>query len=668
MIWTGFSERPSIKIRLGWGAALVLFALNVWIAHRLFALEFTPLQSNEAAFIAISRFFRDHWTDLRWFPWFDAGMPIENAYQPVLPATTALLDAVTRWPIGRAFHIVLALAYCLGPVTLCWFVVDWSESPAQGFIAGLLYSLISPAVMLFPTVRTASDQIVPGGAWNAQRLINLVYYGEDPHVLELTLLPVALLFLRRSIMRGDRKSFAGAVVSCAAVVLTNAFGAPALALGALCIVLALNTAGEMRRGAARVIATGVVAWCLSSPWLTPSLIKTIRDNAFTPRGQYDEGVRAYVAAAAAMLVFGVLWLATRRLTSSFERFVWLFAVWMCAFPALYYWKHITLVPQPHRYELELEMGLCLLLGALSFRLIDSGRVLRAIGIVALAVLAIHQGRVYLNIGHTLIKPLDITKTVEYAATKWIDRNLPGQRTMVSGDAAWVFNVFSDNSQMSAGHEPTAPNFIQQIAVYQIYSGAGAGARDAEVALVWLKAFGNQAVTVPGPASREVYKPFTNADKFAGVLPVLWHDGGDTIYAIPQRSRSLAHVIPAEAVVKRRPVNGMDVEPLKGYADALEDATIPEAGMNWRGESQVYVKARVMPGQVIAVQESFDTAWEARVRGQRRPVRSDGLGLMIIDTGCAGDCEVELTYGTTAEVWICRFLSSLACVLLLGLLI
>jgi len=113
---------------------------------------------------------------------------------------------------------------------------------------------------------------------------------------------------------------------------------------------------------------------------------------------------------------------------------------------------------------------------------------------------------------------------------------------------------------------------------------------------------------------------------------------------------------------------MDVEPLKGYADALEDATIPEAGMNWRGESQVYVKARVMPGQVIAVQESFDTAWEARVRGQRRPVRSDGLGLMIIDTGCAGDCEVELTYGTTAEVWICRFLSSLACVLLLGLLI
>src|SRR5580698_1905308 len=109
---------------------LVLLALNLWIAHRFFVIEFTPLQSNEAAFIAISRFFRDHWNDLRWFPWFDAGMPIENAYQPVLPAATALLAAVTGWPIGRAFHVLLALAYYLGPVVLFWFVLDWSASVA----------------------------------------------------------------------------------------------------------------------------------------------------------------------------------------------------------------------------------------------------------------------------------------------------------------------------------------------------------------------------------------------------------------------------------------------------------------------------------------------------------------------------------------------------------
>src|ERR1700688_3742974 len=80
--------------------AAILFALNAWICHRLFTIEFTTFQSNEAAFIAISRLFKDHWSDLRWFPWFDGGMPVENAYQPVLPVLVALLSSVTRSPIG----------------------------------------------------------------------------------------------------------------------------------------------------------------------------------------------------------------------------------------------------------------------------------------------------------------------------------------------------------------------------------------------------------------------------------------------------------------------------------------------------------------------------------------------------------------------------------------
>jgi hypothetical protein len=420
------------------------------------------------------------------------------------------------------------------------------------------------------------------------------------------------------------------------------------------------------------VATGAAAWCLSSPWLSPSLIHTIRENAFSARGQYDGSTQVYVAAGVLIGLFGILWMATRLLTSAFERFVWLFALWMCAFPAVYYWKDITLVPQSHRYELELEMGLCLLLGALLVRLINSGRALRVVGIAALTVLVVHQARAYRNIAHTLIRPLDIRKSAEYEATTWIDRNLPGQRTMVSGDAAWVFNVFSDNSQMSAGHEPTAPNFIQQIAVYQIYSGMNAGARDAEVSLLWLKTFGNQAVTVPGPDSREAYKPFTNADKFTGVLPVLWRNSGDTIYAIPQRSNSLAHVIPADAVVMRRPANGMDVAPLRIYTAALDDPLLPLAELKWQGQSKAYIRAQVRRAQVVSVQVNFHPAWQARVKGQRRPVRSDGLGLMIIDTGCDGNCEVELSYGTTPEVWVCRGLSAaafiLVSVLLLGLLI
>ncbi len=518
------------------------------------------------------------------------------------------------------------------------------------------------------SVRKFADQVVHGGYWTALRLFNLVFFGEDPHVFALTLLPVALLFLRRSIVRRDRRSFACAVISCSVVVLTNAFGAPVLALGALSIVLSLKPWGEMRRGVTITVAIGLAAWCWSSPWLTPSLMETIRQNAYTARGQYDGSGRAYLAAGFTLLAFAILWLATRRLAASFERFVWLFALSMCAFPVVFFWKGITLVPQPHRYELELEMGLCLLLAALVLRLTNSGRVARFIGIAAVAVLVIHQALTYRNIAHTLIRPLEITKTVEYRDAQWIDRNLAGQRTMVPGDAAWVFNVFSDNPQMSSGHEPTAPNFIQQIAVYQIYTGAGAGPGDAEVALFWLKAFGNQAVTVPGAASTEAYKPFGNANKFEGVLPVLWRDGGDTIYQVPQRSTSLAHVIPAESVVIRPPVNGLDVEILRPYVSALDDPAIPVTELKWEGQSKLHIRGRVMPGQVLSVQETYNPGWRAVVKGRTRPVFSDGLGLIVIDTGCNGDCEVDLSFGATGETWLCRGLSGLASILLLGLLI
>jgi len=628
--------------------ALALFALNVWIGHRLFTLDFTTLQSNETAFISIARFFHDYWRDAGWFPWFDAGMPVEHAYQPLLPAITALFSFLTHASVPRAFHIVLALAYCLGPVTLFWFVWDWSESALLAFLSGLLYSLISPAAMLFPQLRSGP------GIFGPLRLYNLVYLGEDPHILALTLLPVALLYLRRAVVHRDGRSFAGAVIFCAAVALTNAFGVPILALGVLCIVVAL------RQGPAIAVAAGVTAWCLSAPLLPPSLIETMRSNAWSARGQYDGTTRAYLAAAVVLLIFGFLWRITTRL-APFDRFVCLFALSSCSFPVVFYSTGVTLVPQSHRYQLELEMGLCLLLAWLLLRLIQSGHIARIVVILALTVVVTHQALAYRNTAHTLVKPFDIQDSAEYKVARWIDQNLPGMRTMVSGDAAWVFNVFSDNPQLSAGHEPTALNFIQQIAVYQIYSGMNAGARDAEVSLLWLKAFGNQAVTVPGPNTREAYKPFTNPAKFEGVLSVLWRGDGDTIYDIPQRSRTLAHVIPAEAAVNRRPVNGLDLDLLRAYVNALDDPALPVAEMRNEGQSKALIHADMKPGQILSVQRNYDPAWRARVQGRERPVKTDGLGLILIDTGCSGDCEIELSRGVTGEMRVCRFLSALAAV-------
>jgi hypothetical protein len=235
--------------------------------------------------------------------------------------------------------------------------------------------------------------------------------------------------------------------------------------------------------------------------------------------------------------------------------------------------------------------------------------------------------------------------------------------MVGGDSQYVFNVYSDNPQLAAGHEPTAPNFEQQIAVYGIYTGDGAGARDAAISILWLKAFGTTSISVPGPDTKEYYHPFRNAAKFDGVLPVLWHEDGDTIYGVPMRSRSLAHVIPPEAAVQRPPVNSIDIEELEAYVSALDNPALPLAEIQWGSPSHGTIRSRMSRSQAVSVQVSWNPAWRASSGGHRVPVRKDGLGLILIEPACDGDCTIDLSYGATFETWLCRALSALAVVAL-----
>src|SRR5207245_273332 len=111
------------------------------------------------------------------------------------------------------------------------------------------------------------------------------------------------------------------------------------------------------------------------------------------------------------------------------------------------------------------------------------------------------------------------------------------------------------------------NFESRIALYTIYTGQNAGTHDAEISILWLKAFGAHAVAVSGPRSTEPFKPLVNPPKFDGVLKELWRDGDDAIYEVPHRSASLAHVIDRSSVISRAPAQGLDVEPLMPYITA-----------------------------------------------------------------------------------------------------
>jgi len=317
----------------------------------------------------------------------------------------------------------------------------------------------------------------------------------------------------------------------------------------------------------------------------------------------------------------------------------------------------------------MEVAICLVFACIAARVLTSaGRTVRWIAFPALLLLFAQCARRDRNFAHDLIRPIDISKTVEYKVAQWIDQNLPGRRVMVSGDAAYIFNVFSDNPQLSGGHEPTAPNFLQQIAVYQIYTGDHAGEHDAEVSLLWLKAFGVDAITVPGESTHEFYKPFRNAAKFESILPVLWRGDGDAIYSVPRSAQSLAHVIPRSAVVSRAPIHGMDLDQVRIYVAALDDTALPATSLRLQGQSRATIDGLVSSSEVVSVQIAWDPAWHATVAGKDVPVVKDGLGQIVIAPPCDGACAISLVYGTSPTIWLCRSASGFVMLAMAALLL
>jgi hypothetical protein len=229
----------------------------------------------------------------------------------------------------------------------------------------------------------------------------------------------------------------------------------------------------------------------------------------------------------------------------------------------------------------------------------------------------------------------------------------------------LYNVVTDNPQLKGNHDQESVNPFLATVAYTIYSDMNTGDRAAEYSLFWLKVYGARVITVSGPDSGDAYKPYTHPRKFDGVLPVVWRDGDNTIYEVPVRSKSLAHVMPASAVVGRTPIHGLDIEPAQAYVAALDDARYPPAEFRWKNMSEAEIHAQVAPGQVIIAQVTYDRGWEAWANGRPQRLRGDGLGLMVIEPDCQGECDVTLRFTGGRERLITRGLSAGAMLFALG---
>lgn len=639
---------------------LALLAVNFYIAKDLFFLDYGQFMwSIEGAYIAISRYMIENWRDLTWFPLWYGGIPFQNTYPPLLHAVVALAAVSFRISPAHAHHIVTAVFYCLGPMALYALALRLTGSRWYGFWAGWIYSIISPSLFLLPVIRGDSDSL-----FQPRRFHVLAVYGEGPHITSLAILPVALLGLHLALSKRTPIWYVIAAVSFSAVALSNWLGAFALTIAIFAYLAAYSATPAAWKMWLRTLGLGALAYALACYWIPPSTIRDVSYNARTVGGDFGQTyTRLPLCITAALLATALLKYALHRLKVSAPlQFSLLFALLLGAIPVGAEWFKINLVPQPERYHLEFDLAICLA-AVLVFRAFDhkiSDRFKMSLA-VALMVLSFFPARLDRRFARRVVKPVTISETIEYQTAKWFDTNLHGGRVLAPGTISFWMNAFSDTPQLGGGFDQGIANRTHDMVTYQIYSAGGAGDGAAEIATLWLRAYGVQAIGVGGANSREIYKPFRRPEVFASAFPLAMREGDDAIYWVPGRDDTLAHVMARETLVRDRPTFGLDVTETRAYVQAL---TKP-AKFQWTSRHSAVIEAALRPEDAVSVQITYHPGWRALANGKTCQVSGDGLGQMVLEPACSGDCKLDLIYDGGLEMRVATMVSAaswLGCIL------
>lgn len=627
--------------------------MNAYVCRGLFSMEYLRhMGSIEAAYIGISRYMLGHWHDFSWFPAWYAGIPAQNTYPPLLHWIVAMAALLRGVSPAHAYHWITAIFYCFGPVTLFALALRLTRSPWAAFLAGLFYSALSPSEWLMPVIGRSTGQ------WHPERLTDLVYDGEGPHVAALTLVPLALLLLDLALERRRIGYFISTAAAFAAVALTNWIGAAALAFG----ITAYFFAGLIpwkfsARDLGFVLPVAAAAYGMAMPWLPPSTIAAIHTNSQLVGGDYTHTGAAmlrWIPATLAILL--VLAFLLRRVPADIK-FTLYFTILTALPPMAVTSASVPIVPQPERYHLEMELALALLAGSLLNaglrRLPQRSALLVTFAVVLALIWPLKTYRRYAR--NNLILPIDIRTTSEWRTAQWLNQHWTGGRVLLPGSTGFWLTAFSDTPEIDGGFAQGVTIPVYMMAKYEVGTGDAAGLHAAEIAILWFKALGVQAVGVTGPGSTEVYKDFRNPREFEGILRPLWRDGGDVLYSVGSGS-SLAHVMAPGDLVARTPINGIDVAPLRPYVAALENPQYPRASFDWTSLHSARIRTDLPANSVVSVQVSWSPGWHAQVNGATVPVLKDGLGFLYIVPGRTGPASISLYYDGGREMQIARVVS------------
>ncbi len=618
-------------------AALItgnLILLGPWLG-----LEFSDQPWNNGyIYVGIARMFRDlPWT---WNPLQYGGAPFHYLYPPLFHILVVSLASLPAIPLGRAFHLVAGTGYAITPA--CLYILARRLFPTRlpAILAAVAWGVFpSPVYVL--TAWKATAQPFAHAPWP---FVSLVGYDEAGHAFAL---PLALL----AIAEAWRNRWRAASLLAGAVFLINWPGL--IGLGFMLAGLAVARFSPGRASGIAGTAYGLAAF-----WMTPGYFAS---STLLNRIVLRHTLLAAPWNAVTWIALGI---ALVMICLSFwprvPRNIALPAVWTALVGLVvvtYTLAGNYLLPSPHRYMLEFDAGLILLLASLLAAL--PARVQISVAILVVIAGTAFSWRFLTHAWKVEPKAGNPREGIAYQTAKWLQettqKNGGGARVVAAGELDSTLNLWSDVPQVGGSGQDVS-NFLFFAAEREVSFGCRPNA--GRLSQLWLKALNAPLLVVPGADSPEYFHWYADTPKFAA-MPTIWNGPGAAIYQVPHFEPHDAVVVDRAALVRLPPLHSTDDERfLESYVSWA--AGKRPAVIRWKAPDYAEIDADLAPGEAILVKVNNDPGW----RASGSAIASDPIGFQVIEPGAPGRQTLTLRFGASWDQWLGRAITLMTVALLL----
>lgn len=653
--------------------AILIFAINLILIYP-YLFQSAPgwIESIEASFITIGRWWAQNFPHVFWNPYWYAGFPMRFSYVPLVPISTALLGSLIG-DFGRAYHLIAGFAYALVPVSLFLFIRYLTKNTLAALVGALIFSLVPSQGNVFAHVRAAqglfAQQYLP--PW---RMMVMVFYGEGPHTVAQVFLPLAGLFYLLALEKKKYRYTLLASLAIAGAALANPIGlwATGILLGSIFLIFLLwkEAAAEIIK---RTVVIALLAYLFVSFWYTLGFIKS---DLMAEGGGLFSGILQYFpwGLGFVLLVFGGLLSVMRKYVKSPLTALAIFWFVFTAFVVWIFYKYgIELAPQARRYIPEMDMAGATLAAILVARGSDYlktkfhwglGLVLPLSLVILISLLTVKTW----SAAHWFNRHSNESETnfLERKMNSWLSEHVQeGERVFVSANYTFWLDFQTDIWQLRGGHWQASIHPWEPHAGYQITNG-----QDAETSFLWLKALAIKWLVVNKHGSPVHYADYTYPDKFMEFFQnpkyMFFPSNRDELdyykscyVSYPSEivyGVTLVHGMAGPVALNRltslkKPRDGADREALRVYVSWIEESQ-SQVKFQRINNDLYQIEGSLKDGEGIRVAMAYDKGFRAKdERGESLRIVEDQLGFLVIEPQKPGLSKITLTYGPTFDFYL-----------------